>query len=77
MNVNAHSASIGMEKFVLSVLEERYSTIKRIFVNAQKVQDGMGLDVRQCKYVKMAKNGMFLNLFVNAQITVFGMEHIA
>lgn len=76
MSVNALQVTIGMEKSVFHVSEERYSIIKRISVNAQMAQDGMVLDVPQCKYVETVKNGTFLNSFVNARIIVFGMEHI-
>ena len=76
MNVNVLLACIGMGKCVLLASEEKSLTLKKIYANVLLAQDGMVSVVLLNRFVRMVKNGMCLNLCVNVQIIVFGMELI-
>ena len=66
MNATVQQVFIGMEKFVLVVLEEKYLMLIKISVNVLTIPGGMAMAAQRLKFVRMERHIMFLNLCANA-----------
>ena len=66
MNATVQQVFIGMEKFVLVVLEEKYLMLIKISVNVLTIPGGMVMAAQRLKFVRMERHIMFLNLCANA-----------